>query len=206
MWVLKLGGSLLETGELPETLKQLSEHGAGQVVIVPGGGVFADQVRLLDKELKLDDLTAHRLALRAMEEFGELLITMNSCLHAAESLEAINYWLDQDQIPVWFPYKMTFDNPAIKASWDITSDSLSFWLASQLECQNLVLLKPAEPQENNYSAAYLSNSGFIDGAFGDMLVDTFVKPWWLYYKYLSSFLDLLENKNPESTHLKPITT
>ena len=59
MWVVKLGGSLLNTCDLQATLIQLADHGAGQLVIVPGGGVFVEQVRYLQKELCIDDVTAH---------------------------------------------------------------------------------------------------------------------------------------------------
>ncbi|OZA05848.1 MAG: uridylate kinase, partial [Methylophilaceae bacterium 17-44-8] len=47
MWVIKLGGSLLGTDELQQWLSCIAEYGDGRVVIVPGGGVFADTVRTL---------------------------------------------------------------------------------------------------------------------------------------------------------------
>ena len=206
MWVLKLGGSLLKTEEdLTEIVKKLSDHGAGQLVIVPGGGIYADQARQLYEALQLDEVTAHRLALRAMEQFGELLVSMDPRLHAATTIESINNWLNHNQVPVWFPYDMTFDNPAIKASWEITADSLSCWLARQLQCENLVLLKASEPEEDNYSADYLSSFGLLDPAFKEMVIGAFVKPWWLYYKHLSAFFDVLDNKMSESLELKRIT-
>ncbi len=205
MWVLKLGGSLLKTEDLTDSVKQLSDHGAGQLVIVPGGGIYADQVRHLYETLQLDEVTAHRLALRAMEQYGEMLISMDPRLHAAISIESIIHWLENHQIPVWFPYDMTFGNPAIKASWEFTSDSLSYWLAKQLRCENLVLVKATEPDGDNYSADYLSSSGFLDQAFKNMFKDTFVQPWWLYYRNLSAFFDVLGNKVPDSSKLKRIT-
>ena len=50
MIVLKLGGSLLSQATLVEFLDLARQYGKGQVVIVPGGGVFADQVRLTQKQ------------------------------------------------------------------------------------------------------------------------------------------------------------
>ena len=45
MWVVKIGGSLSHDPALREWLTQLWEVGGGRVVIVPGGGDFADTVR-----------------------------------------------------------------------------------------------------------------------------------------------------------------
>jgi len=204
MWVIKLGGSLLKACDLQATLMQLANHGAGQLVIVPGGGVFADQVRYLQKELCIDDVTAHRMALRAMEQFGDLLIAMDPRYHAASTLDAINGCMQRQEIPVWFPYDMIAGNPAIKASWDITSDSLSLWLAQAIQCRDLVLLKSSIPEDNDYSAEHLARFGFLDPAFAGMMTDMLVKPWWLFYEQLEMFFNLLDHSDTTST-LKEIT-
>lgn len=205
MWVVKLGGSLLNTCDLQATLIQLADYGAGQLVIVPGGGVFAEQVRYLQKELCIDDVTAHRMALRAMEQFGDILTSLDPRYHAATTVDAINGWVEKHEIPVWFPYDMVTDNPAIKASWDITSDSLSLWLANSIHCQNLVLLKSTIPEDNDYSAQHLSQFGFLDPAFAEMMADMLVKPWWLFYKQLETFVNLLGNNNYSDPCMKAIT-
>jgi 5-(aminomethyl)-3-furanmethanol phosphate kinase len=205
MWVVKLGGSLINACDLPSTLKTLADHGAGNVVIIPGGGVFANQVRYLQKELQIDDTTAHRMALRAMEQFGALLISLDPRFHAANSIDTINEWLVKNEIPVWFPYEMVADNPAIKATWDISSDSLALWLAQAIHCQNLVLLKSTVPENDNYSADYLSQSGYLDHAFASMMTEMLVKPWWLFYKQIESFISLLDNRNDATAKMKQIT-
>jgi 5-(aminomethyl)-3-furanmethanol phosphate kinase len=205
MWVVKLGGSLLNTCDLSSKLKTLADHGAGNVVIVPGGGVFADQVRYLQRELQIDDTTAHRMALRAMEQFGTLLTTLDPRLHAAHTIEAINQCLEKKEIPVWFPYDMIAGNPVIKATWDITSDSLALWLANCLQCQNLVMVKSVVPDDEDYSANYLSEHGYLDHAFAEMMTEMFVKPWWLFYEQMESFFTLLDNNNTPAEKLKEIT-
>lgn len=204
MWVVKLGGSLLNASDLQEILIQLADHGAGQLVIVPGGSIFAEQVRYLQKKLCIDDTTAHRMALRAMEQFGDILTSLDHRYHAATTIDAINGWLEKHEVPVWFPYDMIVDNPAIRASWDISSDSLSLWLANYLQCQNLVLLKATVPDDNDYSAQHLSQSGFLDPAFAGMMADMLVKPWWLFYKQVESFFNTLGNSNYSDPDMKAI--
>jgi aspartokinase-like uncharacterized kinase len=205
MWVVKLGGSLLNTCDLPSTLKTLADHGAGNVVIVPGGGVFADQVRYLQDELQLDDTTAHRMALRAMEQFGSLLVSLDPRLQAAHTIETIKQCLQKNEIPVWFPYDMVAGNPAIRASWDITSDSLALWLANCLQCQNLVMVKSVIPDNEDYSANYLSQHGYLDHAFAEMMTEMFVRPWWLFYEQMEAFFRLLDNSPVAAEKMKEIT-
>ena len=53
------------------------------VLVVPGGGPFADAVRAVDEQVGLDDDVAHALALRAMDQLGVLLAPL---LPAAELL------------------------------------------------------------------------------------------------------------------------
>ena len=54
------------------------------MLVVPGGGPFADAVRAVDEQVGLDDATAHALALRAMDQLGVLLRPL---LPAAELLD-----------------------------------------------------------------------------------------------------------------------
>ena len=45
MWVVKIGGSLLGSPELERWLEVVAKHGDGKIIIVPGGGLFANAVR-----------------------------------------------------------------------------------------------------------------------------------------------------------------
>ena len=45
MWVVKIGGSLLGSPELERWLEVAAKFSDGNIIIVPGGGVFANAVR-----------------------------------------------------------------------------------------------------------------------------------------------------------------
>ena len=205
MWIVKFGGSLMENCDLESLVHELVDHGAGKVVLVPGGGIFADQVRYLQNELKFDDLTSHRMCLRAMELYGTLLASMDPRLHAASNPETIKDLLKDNQVPIWFPYEMTVNNPAIEATWRVTSDSLSLWLAKTMQCQNLILLKSTLPEDGDFSANHLSRFGLIDTAFVEMMTDMFVKPWWLFYGQIHSFFNVLDHADGVASGMKEIT-
>ena len=135
----------MQSDYLGHWLSTIAESGKGQVVIVPGGGVFADHVRIAQDHLQFDDQTAHKMALRAMEQFGLLIQGMQPGFCTARTELEIVDLLAHEQIPVWFPYSRIAGNSEIQASWDITSDSLALWLAEQLNFRNLILVKSTVP-------------------------------------------------------------
>ena len=81
--IVKLGGSLAFSEVLIDWLRALASC-AGHVVIVPGGGPFADAVRVTQHRMGFDDRTAHHIALLAMEQYGRALISFSDLLSPAE--------------------------------------------------------------------------------------------------------------------------
>lgn len=141
MWVIKLGGSLLGAPELARWLEIIVKYSDGKVVIVPGGGLFANSVREAQQISNACDEVAHRLALLAMDQFGILLAGLNPGLVTASSeLElAERGW--QHRGIVWLPSKMVLADRSIPQNWQVTSDSLSAWLANKLGAEQLILVK-----------------------------------------------------------------
>jgi aspartokinase-like uncharacterized kinase len=141
MWVIKLGGSLLSSGSLQEWLSTIVKHGAGKLVIVPGGGIFADQVRDAQQKWKFDDKAAHQMALLAMEQYAYLLQSYAPDLGLSDSIEGIEKAISLNQVPVWLPFKMINACQDISSNWDLTSDSLALCLAEQLNAEHVMLVK-----------------------------------------------------------------
>jgi aspartokinase-like uncharacterized kinase len=197
MWVIKLGGSLLSSGSLREWLSIIVEHGAGKLVIVPGGGIFADQVRDAQKKLKFDDKAAHQMALLAMEQFAHLLKSYAPDLGLSDSIEGIQKAISLNQVPVWLPFKMINSCQDVSANWDLTSDSLALCLAEQLNTEHVMLLKPLS--SNNLNARQLSESGLVDKDFPEFVKKSESAIWWLDQNDMGTLEDLLKtNKKPEN--------
>jgi aspartokinase-like uncharacterized kinase len=164
LWVVKLGGSLAHSSHLKRWLSILSSAGSA-VVIVPGGGPFADQVRALQKRRRFDDATAHHMALLAMEQYGRMLVGLQPGLCAAASRAEIARARRAGLAAVWMPTRMVLADSAVAASWDITSDSLAAWLARKLKADRLVLVKSMALPASNVLAAALARRGIVDPAF-----------------------------------------
>ena len=169
MWVVKLGGSLAHSRELPRWLETVAAAGAGKAVLVPGGGPWADEVRAAQKRERFDDRVAHRKALRAMEQYGRILSGMQAGLAPASTPAEIHALLEQGRVPVWMPYEMAVADPSLPESWNVTSDSLAAWLARRIGADALVLVKAIEISATNVSVAELMARGWVDAAFGDFI-------------------------------------
>ena len=141
MWVVKLGGSLTRSRQLRAWLAVLA--GRRELVLVPGGGPFADQVRSAQQILGFDDATAHHLALLAMEQYGRALCALHSGFAPATSLAEIRSLSAVGITPVWMPVPLVLADPDLPCSWDLTSDSLAAWLGGRMGAQALVLVKMA---------------------------------------------------------------
>src|SRR5580700_8482139 len=100
--VVKLGGSFAYSDYLRDWIEALAAC-AGRVVIVPGGGPFADAVRSAQTRMGFDDGAAHHMALLAMEQYGRALASFNRLLSPADCADAIHRDLAAGRVPVWMP-------------------------------------------------------------------------------------------------------
>ena len=73
--VIKLGGSHASGPHIRDWLAAIAAE-KRRIVIVPGGGPFADAVRSTQASLGFDDSAAHDMALMAMAQFGRFLYFM----------------------------------------------------------------------------------------------------------------------------------
>jgi len=140
--VIKIGGSLAEDAERLRALcTKLSEFAKKYaIVVVPGGGRFADVVRDFDKRFTLSSVVSHRMAILGMDQFGLLLsqIIPNSCatylLSDAKQLSEIGV------VPVFLPSRLMFREEPLENSWDVTSDSIAAYVAGRLHVAKVVLI------------------------------------------------------------------
>jgi hypothetical protein len=139
--VLKVGGSLAEDpaklGRLCQELSVLAE--THRMVIVPGGGEFADTVRKFDKVYGLSNTVAHKMAILAMDQYGFLLsdITPNSIVSC--SLEDVNNSIE-GKLQIFLTSQLMFREDLLEHSWDVTSDTIAAYIAGALNAEKLILV------------------------------------------------------------------
>ncbi|SAK99995.1 Amino acid kinase family protein [Caballeronia temeraria] len=164
MWVVKIGGSLSHDPALREWLTRLWEVGGGRVVIVPGGGDFADAVRQYQQEWHFDDLAAHNMCLLAMAQYAILMQGVVPELVLASNEDRIRRALRDGRVAVWVPTDLMRATPDSMTNWDTTSDSLAAWLSSSLNAERLMIVKSCEVEANAPLEA-LAVKGIVDRRF-----------------------------------------
>lgn len=170
--VVKLGGSLFEgeNGCGPPQgamLLALVSRATVPLVIVPGGGAFADTARNEQRRLGLSDPAAHRMALYAMHQMALAIVDRQPeppRMIVADSARGIIDALGRGRIPVWVPLPMTDSDPGIPEDWSITSDGLAAWLAARIGAREVVLVK-SFAGAGETSLAELAGMGAVDPEF-----------------------------------------
>lgn len=164
MWVVKLGGSLWDSAGLKDWLDQLGAL-SQPVVLVPGGGPFADQVRRAQAQCHFDDQTAHHMALLAMEQMAHMLCALSPRLKAVAERAALTSAMNEGRVPVWLPSRMILRERQVPASWSVTSDSIAAWLAGRLNARGLLLVKSAPIADATSPITALQQREVLDKAF-----------------------------------------
>jgi aspartokinase-like uncharacterized kinase len=138
-WVIKVGGSLAAR---PTQLRCLMATLAGAsrrhaLLVVPGGGGFADEVRRADRAFQLGESAAHWMAILAMDQYGYLLADLVPGAVIVRSRRE----LVPHRLNVLAPSKWLRRADPLPHSWDVTSDSIAAWVARTLRARRLLLVK-----------------------------------------------------------------
>ena len=140
--VIKFGGSLMDVaGEV------LSELPTSPILIVPGGGVFADFVRAEGA----DDETSHWKAIDAMEIFGRFLSTFGYPVTRELTIP--------DEPAILLPKRILEKADPLPHTWDVTSDSIAAWIAGAAGAR-LLVIKSAD-----------SGKDLVDPVFGSLIAE-----------------------------------
>ena len=141
--VIKLGGSLLAEPPIwRNALATIASLAASQrLVIVPGGGPFADKVRWIDAQIGLGDDAAHWMAIAAMDQHAEMVAGLPGFVRVVDQagMEAAHA---RGDTPVIAPSQWLRLADPLPHSWDVTSDSIAAWIAGAVRAARLVLVKP----------------------------------------------------------------
>lgn len=143
--VLKVGGSLGRGQaliELCRVLERLCQR--HRLLVIPGGGGGADQVRDYDRRYGLSDSAAHWMAILAMDQYGLLLEDMIGPGRAVKDFGQAAKALEQGLLPILLPHDLLAKQDPLPHSWQVTSDSIAAWAAKTAHARDLVLLKDVD--------------------------------------------------------------
>ena len=126
--IVKVGGSLYN--RIPYLVPILSAS-KRPLLIIPGGGPFADLVR----QVRVNNDAAHWMAIAAMEQFGWFISSFGILT------------TDRMAVPmkttVFLPYRCLIITDVLPHTWEVTSDTIAAWVAGTLHL-DLLLLKSTD--------------------------------------------------------------
>ena len=178
--VVKIGGSLLSLSDaLPPTLAALERIAATRaILIVPGGGPFADVVRAASTNHDLSDDDAHWMAILGMEQFALMLATRIRNAELVSRRGEIARALARGKIPVLAPYRWLREADPLPHSWDVTSDSIAAWVATQVHAPRLILIKPPGHDPSSAVDRYFDRARTPDVQVSIVTTDSLTGSWF----------------------------
>ena len=142
--VVKLGGGTLEHPKHFDAALAAIRNCAKRcrLLIVPGGGPFADTVREVDRRFGLCDDTAHWMAVLAMDQFAHFVAARLADGELVAEPTEVAGVLSAGRMPVLAPSRWLVEADPLPHAWTVTSDSIAAWVAGRVGAKRLVLVKP----------------------------------------------------------------
>ena len=161
MWIVKIGGSWINNPNLSNLIKNLQRlSNKDNIIIVNGGGVFSDSVRLVYENKRMSEKTGNYIALKATELFSHLLkeIDKNICL--VDDIESLRF--SNKMLKIWLPSMILKNDSTFIKNWESTSDSVAAWLHSKINSLGLLYVKSLTFEKKIYKLKYLQDNGVLD--------------------------------------------
>lgn len=143
--MVKIGGGLAAVpGGLDRACTAVSAAACDhRILVVPGGGGFADVVRQFDSSLGLSADAAHWMAILAMDQYAYALVDRMPGALLVEEPGAVYEGVQLGRVAVLAPSRWMRSADVLPHSWEVTSDSIAAFVAGALDAACLILIKPA---------------------------------------------------------------
>jgi 5-(aminomethyl)-3-furanmethanol phosphate kinase len=144
MSIIKVGGAL---AAIPRALDRVcaeltrasQDH---RLLIVPGGGPFADAVREFERRVGVSSEAAHWMAILAMDQYAHVLAGRIVGAVLVEEPGVVAETVAPGQAAVLAPSRWMRSADVLPHTWEATSDSIAAFVAGALDAARLILIKP----------------------------------------------------------------
>jgi aspartokinase-like uncharacterized kinase len=146
---IKVGGGLAAfPGALDRVSREVAElAGKYRVLVLPGGGPFADAVRNFQRQETLSADAAHWMAMLAIDQYAQVLAERIPGGVLVDEPGAVPGALNQAAVVVLAPYRWMRAADVLPHSWNVTSDSVAAFVAGAFDARYLVLIKPVDSND-----------------------------------------------------------
>lgn len=166
--IVKLGGSLLSNRVRLDRLLAAINDSPRRVLVVPGGGPFADAVRGAFDAHGFGEEVAHAMAVKATEQFGLLLAGISPGFVAVGDGDALAAAFSDGQQAVALASGFLDEDCELPRTWAATSDAIAAWFADHLSVPQLVLVKSCNVAAGG-DLRTLAAAGIVDKVCADVV-------------------------------------
>lgn len=186
-----------------------------KIIIIPGGGAIVDEIRKIYREFKISENIAHWMAIMGMDINGFLISSANKRLIPVDNINESRKVLRSNCVPILLPYKILKKYDELPRSWDVTSDSISLYIASLLNAQFNILLKDVDgiiEEAERHAVLERINAQRLKGWKTKTCIDKYLPTLLLKYKintyvisghHPSRIKRILDGKNVRGTLITP---
>lgn len=207
--VVKVGGSFQVDRQALKNLCQALEEVSTRyrLLIVPGGGEFADLVRELQRKCGLSDRAAHLMAIFGINIFGYMLHDLIRGPTLTKSLKKVG----SRGCSIFLPFRELRRCKELEPSWDVTSDSIAAWTSAKIGCKRLILVKMVDgifhrgKLQNSISTQKLRkmNQFVVDRKLPELLESAGITCWIVNGKHPERIGEVLESGKTVCTVVSP---
>ena len=145
--IFKIGGKIFENRNyLNSTISQLTSiyenNIISKIILLAGGGSYANLIRKLDRKFELGDDLSHWMAIYTMDINGKKIGTYFPRISITRRLEDIKK--AQRIFTVFLPFRFLKEFDELPHSWAVTSDSIALYLAYKFGITNCFLIKDVD--------------------------------------------------------------
>ncbi len=215
---IKIGGGLIShPDELINLMKDLDTLSKSyQLVVIPGGGPFADVVREIYSQYNLSETVAHWMAILAMDQYGFFLSNLSENAVTISSIANIKELALSNKLVMILPFQILYKRDPLTHSWNVTSDSIAAYIATLINAESLILLKDVDgifdrdpKKEPSKLIKKLDRHDFtafeiqrcVDKYFPKILAQSKIRCWILNGRHPSRIIEALKGQKPKGTEI-----
>ncbi|MEJ2249529.1 MAG: hypothetical protein P8Y70_11450 [Candidatus Lokiarchaeota archaeon] len=149
--VVKISGSILENEKnLDIVLDQLKEvlnnlNTLKCILIIPGGGSYANFIRKIDHRISLEKDLSHWEAIYAMEYNATQILkkfpNLFSINKPEQLLDILGGNKNKKFLSIFLPFEYLYEKDELPHEWNVTSDSVTAYIAYKLGISQCFLIK-----------------------------------------------------------------
>ncbi|MEZ5336203.1 MAG: amino acid kinase [Methanolobus sp.] len=191
----------------PSIVKSLQDYFSKDekhsILIVPGGGVFANHVRSISEKCSIGDDASHWMAILSMEQYAYYLVDKTG-ISAVNDIDNL-----KPGVSVLLPYRLLRESDRLPHSWNVTSDTIGAWIARETNSRFVKVtdvdgVMADDIVQKWMTAKELSRMGVtcIDSSLPGFLMENMMDCVVINGLYPERVIDAVIGKNVVGTHIK----